>query len=103
MVCHALRLECVKSTDFTTSAHLALRTSSTLWSSAVAVVSMSSVVVACCREGGGCSCRPIRGYVVFIEAAWGGLLRSALYKHVAIGSYREIAIAIESEAGDSLT
>ena len=47
MVCHALRLECVKSTDSTTSVHLALRTSSSLWSSAVAVVSMSSLVVAC--------------------------------------------------------
>ena len=62
MVCHALRLECVKSTDSTTSVHLALRTSSSLCSSAVAVVSMSSLVVACCaREGGGCSCCPIRG------------------------------------------
>ena len=47
MVCHALRLECVKSTDSTTSVHLALRTSSNFWSSAVAVVSMSSLVVAC--------------------------------------------------------
>ena len=47
MVCHALRLECVKSTDSTTSVHLALRTSSSLWSSVVAVVSMSSLVVAC--------------------------------------------------------
>ena len=47
MVCHALRLECVKSTDSTTSVHLALRTSSSLCSSAVAVVSMSSLVVAC--------------------------------------------------------
>ena len=28
MVCHALRLECVKSIDSTTSVHLALRTSS---------------------------------------------------------------------------
>ena len=41
MVCHALRLECVKSTDSTTSVHLALRTLSSLRSSAVAVVSMS--------------------------------------------------------------
>ena len=47
MVCHALRLECVKSTYSTTAVHLALRTSSSLWSSAVAVVSMSSLVVAC--------------------------------------------------------
>ena len=47
MVCHALRLECVKSTGSTTSVHLALRTSSNFWSSAVAVVSMSSLVVAC--------------------------------------------------------
>ena len=46
-VCHALRLECVKSTDSTTSVHLALRISSSLWSSAVPVVSMSSFVVAC--------------------------------------------------------
>ena len=41
MVCQALRLECVKSTDSTTSVHLALRTLSSVWSSAVAVVSMS--------------------------------------------------------------
>ena len=47
MVCHALRLECVKSTDSTTAVHLALRTSSSLCSSAIAVVSMSSLVVAC--------------------------------------------------------
>ena len=47
MVCHALRLECVKSTESTTSVHLALHTSSNIWSSAVAVVSMSSLVVAC--------------------------------------------------------
>ena len=47
MACHALRLECVTSTDSTTSVHLALRTSSNFWSSAVAVVSMSSLVVAC--------------------------------------------------------
>ena len=47
MVYHALRLECVKSTDSTTSFHLALRTSSSIWSSAVAVVSMSSLVVTC--------------------------------------------------------
>ena len=47
MVYHALRLECVKSTDSTTSVHLVLRTSSSLWSSDVAVVSMSSLVVAC--------------------------------------------------------
>ena len=32
MVFHALRLECVKSTYSTTSVHLALRTSSILWS-----------------------------------------------------------------------
>ena len=44
MVCHALRLECVKTS---TSVHLVLRTSSSLWSSAVAVVSTSSFVVAC--------------------------------------------------------
>ena len=48
MVYHALRLECVKFTDSTTSVHLALRNSSSLWSSAVAVVSMSFLVVACC-------------------------------------------------------
>ena len=47
VVCHAVRLECVKSTDSTTTVHLALRTSFSLWSSAVAVVSMSSLVVAC--------------------------------------------------------
>ena len=47
MICHALRLECVKSTYFTTSVHLAMRTSSSFWSSDVAVVSMSSLVVAC--------------------------------------------------------
>ena len=47
MVFHALRLECVKSTGSTTSVHLALRTSSSLWSSDVALVSMSSLVVAC--------------------------------------------------------
>ena len=45
-VSHALPLECVKSTDAITSVHLALRTSSNFWSSAVAVVSMSSLVVA---------------------------------------------------------
>ena len=47
MVCPALRLECVNSTDSTTSVHLVLHTSSSLWSSVVAVVSMSSLVVAC--------------------------------------------------------
>ena len=47
MACRALRLELAKSTDSTTSVHLALRSSSSLWSSAVAVVSMSSLVVAC--------------------------------------------------------
>ena len=47
MVCHALRLECVTSTDSTTSVHLSLRTSFNFWSSAVAVVLMSSLVVAC--------------------------------------------------------
>ena len=47
MVCPALRLECVKSTDPTTAVHLARRTSSSLCSRAVAVVSMSSLVVAC--------------------------------------------------------
>ena len=45
VVCHILQLECDKSADSTTSGHLALRTSSNLWSSAV--VSMSSLVVAC--------------------------------------------------------
>ena len=47
VICYALRLECVKSTDSTSSVHLALRTSSNFWSSAVAVVSMSSLVVTC--------------------------------------------------------
>ena len=51
MVCQVLQLEYVKSTDSTTSVHLALRTSSSFlflfWSSAVAVVSMASLVVAC--------------------------------------------------------
>jgi len=43
MVCHALRLEWVKSIDLTTSVHLVLRVTSSLWSSAVAVTSTSSL------------------------------------------------------------
>ena len=62
MVCHALRLECVKSTDSTTSVHLALRTSSSLCISYVAVGRcLHWWWPAGAREGGGCSCRPIRG------------------------------------------
>ena len=57
--CHALRLQCVKSTDSITSVHLALRNSSSFLSSDVAVVSMSSLLPwwwpVGVREGGGCT------------------------------------------------
>lgn len=46
MACQALRLECVKSTDFTVSVHLSLRTSSSFWRRAVADESLYSRVVA---------------------------------------------------------
>ncbi|CAL8406523.1 unnamed protein product [Arctogadus glacialis] len=47
MVCHALRLEWVKSIDSTTSVHLALRVASSFSSSAVAVASTSALELAC--------------------------------------------------------
>ena len=43
MVSNALRRECMKSTASTTSVHVTLRTSSSLWSSAVAVAAMFSL------------------------------------------------------------
>ena len=80
IVCHALRLEYVKSTNSTTSAHLALHTSSSLWSSAVVCVSMSSLVVLAKKVVA--AVIPF-GDVVFVEAARDVLLRCSS-KHVAI-------------------
>ena len=47
MVCHAFRLEWVKSIDSTTSVHLVLRVSSSFCSRVVAVASLSSLELAC--------------------------------------------------------
>ena len=76
---NGVRVECVKYTDSTTSVHLAVRTSSGLCSSAVAVASMSSLVLA--KQV--VSAVDASGDVVFVEATWDVLLRCA-YKHVAI-------------------
>ena len=93
MVCHALRLECVKSTYSTTSVHLALRTSSSVRSSAVAVMSMSSLVVACwCLRGGGCICRPIRGCSVCRSPVGCSILHCG-YNNVAMLCYVAYALS----------